>query len=171
MGWTYYVGRVNLKDIHQGKGSKEVVIRVDDVEYPDMDAQLPVVTAALQEWAEQFDDIIDPLIVGATLTVPIKLLSLKGTAGPNGVSVGANLKLATLHEDAHEFERPYFLPGATAGVFLANNRDIDTTDTALLEWIAAFNQDTSQVQVTISDEEQVLSIVDGRYGTKAKNSN
>lgn len=174
MAFVYFDARVNLVDEHGLTGAKELVIRVDDTVQATLALQQAAAQLALYNWIEEFDSVTDAEITSATMTIPLDLAGqlpgLKSTPGEQGIAEGANLVFSTEDLDAETHERPYWLPAAKEGVFLANFRTIDTGDTDLLAWVADFNNAGNGTAITISDKEQVLSIVEGSYATRRRNS-
>ena len=158
-----------MRDEHQLITSKDVVIRIDDAIVTTESAQLAAAMTALNDFVAALDDIVDPLIVGVTLTVPIIVAGIKSVAGDQGSAEGANLNLTTVDENTDSHVRPYWLPGATAGIFQANFKNVDTADTDLNTWLATFNS-AAGVEITISDGEVVDGINGGLYATRKRNS-
>jgi hypothetical protein len=170
MAYVYFPARIALLDEHGLTGAKEVTIRVDDAVQATAALQQAAAIEQLDDFVAALDDVTDAQITGVTMTLPVNVVGLKSAPGEQGLAEGANLTMTTEDLEAVEHERPYWLPGAKEGVFLANFRTIDTGDTDLLAWVATFNDAPNGVAITISDKEQVLSIVEGSYATRRRNS-
>lgn len=173
MANVYFSARVNMEDEHGLKGSKQLEIAVDDTIQNTFALQQAAAQLLLVQWAEAFDNVIDAKITSVTMTSDLTAatVGLKASPGEQGIGEGANLVFTTEDLEAVEHERPYWLPSAKEGVFLSNFRTIDTGDTELLAWVALFNDVAEGVKITISDKEQVLSIVEGSYQTRKRDSN
>lgn len=170
MAFVYFPCRIGLEDEHGMTGAKEVVVRVDADVQVTPDEQREAALTHLEEFVVAFDDVTDCEIVSVTMTIPLDISGIKGAPGEQGVAQGANLVLSTEDLEAEQHERPYWLPGAKEGVFLSNFRTVDTGDTELLAWIASFNDNATGCAICISDKEQVLSVVRGRYATRQRDS-
>jgi hypothetical protein len=169
MAYIEYSGRVQLRDEHQLLTTKLVAIRIDDAIVTTEAARLAAAMSALNDFVAALDDIVDPIIVTTTLTIPIVVAGIKSSAGDQSVAEGANLVLSTVDDDGVH-ERPYWLPGAVAGVFLANFATVDTADTDLNTWVSTFNA-ASGVEIVISDGEVVQAVTGGRYASRKRESN
>lgn len=169
MAFLNYEGRVQIQDEHGLKSTKVVTIRIDDAVKTTEAAQLAAAMAAMEGFAAGLDDAIDPVIVSTSLTVPMFPAGLKSSPGDQGAAEGANLSLATVDVDTNAHSRPYWLPGAKAGVFAANFRTVDTSDAELLAFLDSFNPEAG-VEITISDGEVVTGINSGVYATRQRNA-
>jgi hypothetical protein len=172
MAWVYFRGRISYHDARGNKGSKEVEMRVDDVTFGTPEEQYAEAANQLGIHAAALDNVIDPMIDEITLTslIPHTGLSLKTSPGVREVSSGAQLQLSTEDFEGQLHERPYFLPGAKDGIFLANLETVDTGDTDLLAFVATFNA-ADTIEITVSDKEEVLSVVSGYWASKRRSSN
>jgi hypothetical protein len=141
-------------------------MEVDEVAYPTPTLQFGAALASTISFAQALDDIIDCVIEKVTLSAILSLIGVKAVAGDQGAAEGANLQLATLDNNGDPQVRPYWLPGANAGIFNANFRTVDTGDANLLTWLATFA--ANDVVVTISDGEEVTGIDSGVYATRRR---
>lgn len=169
MGIEVYEGRVQLTDEHGLKASKVVTIHVNDLVYTTPAAQQAAALIVLQSFVSALDDIVDALITNVTMVIPAAPGGLKSVFGDQGVGEGANLILSTIDNLGGVQERPYWLPSAKAGVFLANFRTVDTADADLNTWVTSFTED-SDALIVISDGEEVQAVTGGSYATRKRNS-
>ena len=168
MAFIEYKGRINLEDEHGLSGFKEVAMLIDTTASPTPGDQIVSAYDLISVFAEALDDVTDCKITSITMTVPVVVAGLKGSAGEQGVAEGADLTLTTTRlSDDTDHERVYWLPGAKEGVFLPDFRRVDTADTQLLTFIAEFSNSAPHL-VSISDQEQVLSITSGIYATRQR---
>lgn len=163
-----FIGKVRLQDAHQLRSTKTVRIFIDDTIHVTPTAQRDQALAMMTAFVEEMDDIIDPVVVETTLTMPVVPAGLKSSPGDQGVAEGANLLLATTDGLGNAVNRPYWLPGAAASIFLANFRTINTAVQALIEWVASFND--AGGEIVISDGEVVTGITSGQYATRQRNT-
>jgi hypothetical protein len=161
-----WLGRVLLRDAHGLGSSKNLVIEVDDVAFPTAATQFQAANVRLGFWVQALDAIIDCVIEKVTLTSLLDVAGLKTVPGDQGTAEGANLVLATIDNNGDPQERPYWLPGASAGIFNPNFRTVDAGDQDLIDWVDLFPG--ADIDVVISDGEVVTGIVGGVYATRRR---